>query len=82
MSGLRFSHLSSVAQMLSFTACSKTMAKYTAVGSKCRNLMLGEKVQGGFERAFEAFVVVRLCLKFNRDSVLRLMWNLRCGSPW
>lgn len=81
MSALRFSHLPSVAQMLSFVACSKTIAKCAATGSKCRNLMLGEK-EGGFERAFGALIGVRLsCLKFNRSRVLVLMCHLRCGSP-
>lgn len=64
-----------------FCVLQQDNCKCAAAGSKCRNLMLGEKEEGS-ERAFGALVGVRLsCLKFNRSSVLVLTWHPRCGSP-
>lgn len=80
MSGLRFSRFSSVAQMLAFTSCSETIA-----GMQLQNQNVKSDAWGKgrvFERAFWALVGVRLaCVKFNRNSVLVLMWHLRCESP-
>lgn len=72
MLGLRFSHLSRVAQMLVFTSCSETIANMQLQNQNVKSDAWGKG--GAFERAFGALVGVRLsCLKFNRNSVLILL---------